>query len=173
MKFTLWFLAYVLALLAEVSILPPLFGAVSVSLHTAVLVLGIAFQGAVPGFWFALLGGLLRDALAPAGAASHALFALGVFLVMRGFLTFRRWDEPLRKIGAVLTGLVAVPAVWFATARFGRAFGNLPAFVLHPADLISRTFLTETIFTAIWFGIFAFGMVRIFRSRRTREVGRL
>ena len=167
MKTILWLGVYLAVLIAEVTVLPQWLGVSAPALHFGVLAIGIASQDFLPGFLFAGLSGIARDALAPPSVAAHALFSLAVFFCMRLFLALSDWDEPMRRIGAVAIGILTAPPAWLiASAIAALVFGAAsPAPGI--ADLWTTTALRETLFAAIWF--LAFSWLAFRRGRHTRE----
>ncbi|MDP3727224.1 MAG: hypothetical protein Q8R35_01140 [bacterium] len=171
MKFFAWFFLFAAAFVFEASILPRLFGGFSPPMMSAVLVLGIAFQGFWPGFAFAGLAGAFADAVS--GGGIHAFVALGVFFIMGAFRALTQWEEPLGRIGAVLVGLLSQPILWLlgtvaVDLVFGAAVGRIRA-----ADLVSAYALYHVTWVLLWFVLFSWLAIRGASRKSARRLYRL
>lgn len=168
-----WLLLYLAALAFESAVLPELLGASVPSISGAVLIVGIVIQRFVPGFWFTVLAALIRDLLAPAAAPPHLASALVTFLAVHLFGALTQWDEPLRRIGGALVGIIARPVGLGVGAGLGRALFGSTLAAPGLADLASAAVRREAIFAALWWALFVWLTLRWFRRRRREEVSRL
>lgn len=171
MKLLAWLFLFAAAFVFEASMLPYFLRGFLPSITTAVLVLGIAFQGLRPGFAFAGLAGLAQDAAV--GGGIHAFSALGAFFAMGAFRVSTQWENPLGRMGAVLTGLVAMPLLRFPGAAladfiFGAA---IPRF--HADDVMSAYAFYNIAFAFIWFVLFSWLAIRGARRQSARRLYRL
>ncbi|MDP3727092.1 MAG: hypothetical protein Q8R35_00445 [bacterium] len=171
MKFFAWLFLFAAAFIFEASMLPHFLSGFLPSITTAVLVLGIAFQGFGPGFAFAGLAGLAQDAAL--GGGIHTFSALGALFAMGVFRTYTQWEDPLGRIGAVLTGLVVMPLLWL----LGRALAD---FVLSTAaprlradDVMSAYAFYNIAFAFIWFVLFSWLAIRGARRQSARRLRHL
>lgn len=171
MKTLLWCLAFLLALIVEVSILPQFFGSSAPSLGQAVFILGVAFLGFRTGFAFAAFAGVLLDSVA--GGGTHTLVALATFFTMRTFGALSQWEEPLGRIGQVVAGLVAIPALRLLAAPVLAAALGVAVAPLHAADAASAAFLREVAFALAWFMCFSWFEIRRARTHRVRRLAHL
>lgn len=172
MKFIAWLLFYMLALLAEISFFPSFFHLVA-PLSFSVFLVGIAFQKFHPGLWFACLAGLARDVLIPQNGISHTAFFLGVFLLVRAFASLSHWEEPLRTIGMVFSGLITSPFAWLAASYLGGALSRTPRPASSVLDLAHEVALTDGIFFAVWLVLFVYLILWYFRRTHALRSSRL
>lgn len=172
MQFIVWLALYLAAFLLEGAVLPVFFGARVPALSLTVLLIGVAFQDFWAGFWFASFAGLLRDVLASA-AFPYTVFALLLFGCLQLFLTFVQWDDPLRRLGAILIGLLAAPPVWLASSAVGHLFFHLPLRAITLSDLTSRFAFGEAAFAASWFLVFSWCALRVARRKRSLAAERI
>lgn len=173
MKIIVWLVAYLAVLIAEIAVLPQWLGSSTPAAHFGVFVIGIAFQEFFPGFLFASISGIMRDALAPPFVATHTLFALAVFFSMRLFFALSDWDEPMRRIGAVAIGILATPPAWLIASAIGRAIFGAASPALDIAGLWTTAALRETLFIAAWFSVFSWLAFRRVRHTRESELTRI
>ncbi|OHA08740.1 MAG: hypothetical protein A3B37_02720 [Candidatus Sungbacteria bacterium RIFCSPLOWO2_01_FULL_59_16] len=173
MTFLTWFLGYAVLLLFEVAVLPNFFGSSVPAIALSFAIVAISWQKFPSGFWFAGLAGFLRDAFATPAAADHTIHLVMIFLAMHLFFVLIPWDEPLRRLGGIAAGLLAVPAAWIPAAGVGRIVFGLDPPPLAWADLASSVAIREAAFAAIWFLILAWVAVRLASVRRAAAIGRL
>lgn len=173
MKWLAWLLAFSGSLLVAATVAPTFLGAASPDLARAVFVLGAALQRFRPAFWFTLVAGLLGDLLAFGSSTSYTLAAFLVFFVVRAVLSVSSWEEPMRRIAAVASGVVAGPFA-FALASFlpPLLFGLPPAPSPWPA-VRGRTFSVELLFTIVWFSLFVWVSMARFRVRQRARLARI
>ncbi|MBI4132907.1 MAG: hypothetical protein HY473_02375 [Candidatus Sungbacteria bacterium] len=173
LHFVFWFIGYAAALLVEVFVLPSFLGSSVPAVASAVLILGIAFQEFMPGFWLAAASGVMRDLVRPAGVVPHAAVFLVVFLAMRAVMRSRRWDEPVRRASAVAAGLVSLPLALVGSNWAGAAFFDIRWGWLGWTDLVSRPAAGELLFALAWFSVFSWLMLRWVARKRGEMVGQI
>ena len=173
LPFTFWFVGYAAALLAEIFVLPSFLGSSVPAVASAVLILGIAFQEFMPGFWFAGASGVIRDLVRPAGAVPHTVVFLVVFLAMRAVMGSRRWDEPVRRASTVAAGLASLPLAIIGSSSVGAVFFDISWGRLGWADLVSLPAADELLFAITWFSVFSWLMIRWVARRRGEMVGQI
>lgn len=162
MRFWAWCASYLVVLILEVSFLPRFFGTALPMLAPAVLVLGITALEFSAGFWFAGFVGLIHDLLLPGGVPAIAP-SLSAFFLMHGFLRFFEWHQPWNQIGAVVSGILALPLLQVA----GSWASGQPLTSLLGHEFVGTFFFREASFSAAWFLVFAWVMIR--RAERTRR----
>lgn len=173
MRFLAWLAGYTLMLLLELFILPRFLGASVPAVSAAVFVVGVAFQKFLPALAFTGWSGLLRDLIRPGLAPSHTVFFLFIFFIMQGALLSQRWDEPLRRLGAILAGLLSVPLAALADSFIGQVFFHSSLGHFGWADLASRQAPIEILFALTWFSLFSWCMLRWFARKRGVLVNRI
>lgn len=173
LRFTFWLIGYAAAVLAEVFVLPSFLGASVPAVASAVLILGIAFQEFMPGFWLAAISGVIRDFVQPGGVVPHAAVFLAVFLAMRAVMRSRRWDEPVRRASTVAAGLVSLPLAIIGSSSVGEMFFDVRWGRLAWGDLVSRPAAGELLFAVAWFLVFSWLMLRWVARKRGEMVGQI
>lgn len=171
MKFFAWLFLFAASFVFEASMLPHFLSGFLPSITTAVLVLGIAFQSFGPGFAFAGFTGLAQDVAV--GGGIHAFTALGVWLAMTAFRAFAEWEEPLGRMGAVLTGLVTMPLFRFLGAVLADLMSGTAIARFHAEDVMSAYAFYNIAFAFIWFVLFSWLAIRGVRRHGARRLRHL
>jgi hypothetical protein len=173
MRFLFWITLFVLALLGEVAVLPNMVGQFVPVISFAVLVVGIAWQEFWSGLFFVGLAGILRDSISPVDTVSHTLFFVIVFLLMRLFIALSAWDEPARRIGAIVGTFVLLPLSWNMSSLIMRALFHVSPPLFYLSDIHSRWFLVNSIVTSLWLLLLSWSMVRRQRKYRLAIASRI
>lgn len=171
MKFFAWLFLFAAAFVFEASVLPHFLGGFLPSITTAVLVLGIAFQRFGPGFAFAGLAGLAQDVAV--GGGIHTFSAIGACFAMGAFRTCTQWEEPLGRMGAVLTGLVTMPVFRFLGAVLADGMPGTAIARFHAEDVMSAYAFYNIAFAFIWFVLFSWLAIRGARRHNARRLRHL
>lgn len=173
MKFFFWIALFVFAFLSEITVLPGIVGVFVPVISFAVLVMGIAWQGFSAGLLFVGLAGFIRDSVSPVDAVSHTPFFIIVFLLMWLFQIFSGWDEPARRIGAIIGAFVLLPLSWNASSFVMQVLFHISPPLFYFSDFESRWFLLNSTATALWLLLLSWSMVRWSRKRRLAIASRI
>lgn len=171
MRLLVFLASFVAWLIIEIAALPVLLGVPAPPISGVLVATGILMLSPGAGLAFACFAGMLLDIMSPAVAPSGVAAALTIFFAVAAFRSFVAWDEPLKKIGALLVGLASLPLGGAVGALVSRVVFGLPVPLPKLSDLTSRPALTMLFVSALWLGAFAWYAVRRFDRVRHEAFG--
>lgn len=173
MRATVWFGGFVLGLILEASLLPVWIGGATPPIASAVFLAAVSGLAFWPGLFFAGFAGFTRDLLLPGTGAVGSVSSFAVFFAVQAFGALTQWEEPLKRIGALLVGLLAVIPGWLFGILAGRIFFATPLPAPAFGDLGSQPAVLAAAFHILWISIYSWFLIRAAQRFSLRRLERL